>query len=183
MSYCSANTLLFGEVAEGSVLFHFAGDTVSCGESLPYLTTLSPCFCFFTARRYSTLGKLPILSLLHSSFWVQTKLVPLFRIETGFTTSCSLQMFRRQRLYTELSAFRHRLKLLSIVFGPWMSGLTLCGCYWISLLIHAEVLSWLYKLTAASSWYAARRLSVIGNISCSKACGRSKGFYICVKDS
>ncbi|EXL77508.1 hypothetical protein FOPG_08063 [Fusarium oxysporum f. sp. conglutinans race 2 54008] len=38
MSYCSANTLLFCEVAEGNVLFHFAGDTVSCGESLPYLT-------------------------------------------------------------------------------------------------------------------------------------------------
>jgi hypothetical protein len=36
MSYCSANILLFGEVAEGNVLFHFAGDTASCGESLPY---------------------------------------------------------------------------------------------------------------------------------------------------
>jgi hypothetical protein len=44
MSYCSANILLFGEVAEGNVLFHFAGDTV---VEKPYLSTPSPCFFFF----------------------------------------------------------------------------------------------------------------------------------------
>lgn len=57
MSHCSANTLLFGEVAEGNVLFHFAGDTVSCGESLPYLTTLSPCFCFFYSTEIFNIGQ------------------------------------------------------------------------------------------------------------------------------
>lgn len=87
MSYCSANILLFGEVAEGNVLFHFAGDTDSCGESLPYHTVSLFFVLFFYNTETFNIGKTTDFTVSVAFFLLSSNETdsPWFRVETCFT--------------------------------------------------------------------------------------------------